>query len=301
MSIDPITAKGISIDRLRAFCAVIEAQSITGAADGDPSRQSQFSRQISELESAFGFKLFERVNRRLVPTEAGRSLALMTRSYFDGLTELSRTGTTENETIHIAAAESVFEDLVYPRLASMRAALPGCAFVFDCCSTQDAVQRLKGGRVDIAIIRESAATEDLDAAALADIRYILVVPRGLLPQGDSSGLDCLRRLPMALLRSGGEFRRTLTAITEKAGINIVPVAETDTFRGLYELVRTSTVAAILPTSMAKTLPADKFATVETAEFALLTRPLMVATVGRTKSLRPLVATAAARLVSVWRP
>ncbi len=82
---------------------------------------------------------------------------------------------------------------------------------------------------------------------------------------------------------------------------MVPVAETDTFRGLYELVRTSTVAAILPTSMAKTLPADKFATVETTEFALLTRPLVVATVGRTKSLRPLVATAAARLVSVWRP
>lgn len=301
MNLDPITAKGISIDRLRAFCAVIEAESITAAADGDPSRQSQFSRQISELESAFGFKLFERINRRLVPTEAGRSLALMTRSYFEGLTELSRAGTSENETIHIAAAESVFEELVYPRLASMRAALPACGFVFDSCNTQDAVQRLKGGRVDIAIVRANAATEDLDAAALADIAYVLVVPRGLLPQGDSSGLDSLRRLPMALLRTGGEFRRTLAAITDKAGVNMVPVAETDTFRGLYELVRTSTVAAILPTSMAKTLPADKFATVETTEFALLTRPLVVATVGRTKSLRPLVATAAARLVSVWRP
>lgn len=301
MKADPVSAKGVSIDRLRAFCAVVEAGSITAAVDGDPSRQSQFSRQISELEDAVGTKLFERVNRRLIPTEAGRLLALMTRSYFEGLAELSRIGTSEGETVHIAAAESVFEDLVYPRLASMRAALPGCAFVFDCCSTQDAVQRLKVGRADIAIIRGNAATEDLDTAALVDINYTLVVPRAVLPQGDSSGLDCLRRLPMALLRSGGEFRRSLAAITEKAGIHIVPVAETDTFRGLYELVRTGTVAAILPKSMAKTLPVDKFATVESAEFGLLNRSLVVATVKRTKSLRPLVATAAARMVSVWRP
>lgn len=301
MKADPILAKGISIDRLRALCAVVECGSITAAADGDPSRQSQCSRQISELEEAVGTKLFERVNRRLIPTEAGRSLALMTRSYFDGLAELSRTGTAGAETVHIAAAESVFEDLVYPRLASMRAALPGCGFVFDCCGTQDAVQRLKVGRADIAIIRGNAATDDLDAAALVDISYSLVVPRGVLPQGDSSGLDCLRRLPMALLRSGGEFRRSLAAITEKAGINVVPVAETDTFRGLFELVRTGTVAAILPKSMATMLPADKFATVESAEFSLLNRSLVVATVKRTKFLRPLVATAAARMVSVWRP
>lgn len=301
MKADPISVKGISIDRLRAFCAVIESGSITAAADGDPSRQSQFSRQISELEEAVGTKLFERLNRRLIPTEAGRSLALMTRSFFEGLAELSRTGTSEGETVHIAAGESVFEDLVYPRIASMRSALPGCRFVFDCCSTQDAVQRLKGGRADIAIIRKNAATDDLDTAALVDISYTLVVPRGVLPQGDSSGLDCLRRLPIAVLRSGGEFRRSLTAITEKAGLNLVPVAETDTFRGLYELVRTGTVAAILPKSMAKTLPADKFATVDSAEFALLNRSLVVATVKRTKSLRPLVGTAAVRMVSVWRP
>ena len=38
-------AGGLSLERLRSFLAVAEAGSIAKAAKGDPTRQSQFSRQ----------------------------------------------------------------------------------------------------------------------------------------------------------------------------------------------------------------------------------------------------------------
>src|SRR5437667_44868 len=132
MNTHPLSVKGISIDRLRGFCAVVEAGSIVAASDQDPSRQSQLSRQIGELESALQVKLFERVNRRLVLTQAGRSLAVMTRSYFEGLAELSATKFNE-VIITIGAAESVLHGFVYPRLSGMRAAVPDCRFVFENC------------------------------------------------------------------------------------------------------------------------------------------------------------------------
>lgn len=41
--------KGMSLERLDAFLAVLEAGGIARAAPGQPVRQSQLSRQISEL------------------------------------------------------------------------------------------------------------------------------------------------------------------------------------------------------------------------------------------------------------
>ena len=41
---------GLSLDRLRALVEVGATGSIVRAAEGDPARQSQYSRQIKELE-----------------------------------------------------------------------------------------------------------------------------------------------------------------------------------------------------------------------------------------------------------
>lgn len=299
MNFNPLGSKGVSIDRLRGFCAVVEAGSIVAASNQDPSRQSQLSRQIGELEEALQVKLFERVNRRLVLTSAGRSLAVMTRSYFEGLTELSATK-SNGAVITIGAAESVLEGFVYPRLSGMRAAVPGCRFIFESCSTDDIIQRLKTGRLDIGIVRENAAAE-FDTMFLVKVSYVLAIPRAILPQRHSSGLDCLRGLPTAMLRGAGEFRRTLTAIIGKAGIDLQLVAETDTFGGIFQLVRTGSAAAILPKHMAKTLPADKFAIIESDDFSILDRSLVVATLERTVSQRPILSSATLRLASIWRP
>jgi len=51
---------GLSLDRLRALLAVGAAGSIVKATDGDPVRQSQYSRQIKELEDFFRTRLIER-------------------------------------------------------------------------------------------------------------------------------------------------------------------------------------------------------------------------------------------------
>src|SRR5256885_13963856 len=107
MSMPPFATKGLSIERLVAFCAVVEHGSVTIAADRDPTRQSQFSRQIKELEDCLGIRLFDRVNRRLIPTEAGRAPALTTRGYVDGLRELWRPTLADPGILCIAAAQNV--------------------------------------------------------------------------------------------------------------------------------------------------------------------------------------------------
>lgn len=51
---------GLSLDRLKALLEVGAARSIVKAADGGSVRQSQYSRQIKELEDFFRTRLIER-------------------------------------------------------------------------------------------------------------------------------------------------------------------------------------------------------------------------------------------------
>ena len=76
---------GLSLDRLRTFLRVVEAGNLSNAASGDPTKQSQFSRQIKELEAFFCVALTRRVGRRIEITDEGKRLALVIRRQFSEL------------------------------------------------------------------------------------------------------------------------------------------------------------------------------------------------------------------------
>ena len=51
---------GLSLERLRTFREIVTAGGITAAAGDDSNRQSQYSRQLKELERYFGVELLKR-------------------------------------------------------------------------------------------------------------------------------------------------------------------------------------------------------------------------------------------------
>src|SRR5262244_1062128 len=57
------------LDWLKAFRAVMQTGTVTGAAGMMLRTQPQVSRMISGLESALGLTLFHREGRRLIPTQ----------------------------------------------------------------------------------------------------------------------------------------------------------------------------------------------------------------------------------------
>ena len=88
MAFQSTSLAGISIERLQTLCAVVETGSIAAAAGPDPNRQSQFSRQLKELEKALGTNLFDRVGKTLKPNEQGRRVALASQTFFASLDEV---------------------------------------------------------------------------------------------------------------------------------------------------------------------------------------------------------------------
>src|SRR5215204_5081438 len=94
---------GLSLDRIRALLEVGAAGSIVKAAGGDPVRQSQYSRQIKELEDYFQSKLVQRQGKGIRLTSNGKELARISRFFLLGLSNFKRGCLTEEQTFRIGA------------------------------------------------------------------------------------------------------------------------------------------------------------------------------------------------------
>src|SRR5215468_3942148 len=82
---------GLSLERLRTFCLVADAAgSIAVAAGRNAVKQSQFSRQIKELEQHFEVELVRRAGKTLVLTAAGLALARVAREQLGALEDYER-------------------------------------------------------------------------------------------------------------------------------------------------------------------------------------------------------------------
>src|SRR4051794_28209706 len=76
---------GLSIDRLKTFCEIAEAGAITRAAGGKPGIQSQYSKQLKDLETYFEVPLFERNGKTMRITEAGKRLLSVAKEFLNSV------------------------------------------------------------------------------------------------------------------------------------------------------------------------------------------------------------------------
>src|SRR5512141_92385 len=93
---------GLSLDRLRVLVEVGAYRSIVAAA-GSASRQSQYSRQLKELEDFFNVSLVERSGKNIRLTPRGRELARISRFFLLGLSNFQRGCRAEGQTYRIGS------------------------------------------------------------------------------------------------------------------------------------------------------------------------------------------------------
>ena len=142
---DLFSKAGLSLERLKTFIEVVEARGFTAAAKGDPTRQSQYSRQIRELETYFGVELLVRGRGRFALTPPGEALLGLARSHLAGLDDLRRTCADAPVEVRVAAGESLLQWLVVPRLALLRKARPNHIWLLKNRRSGEVVADIKGG------------------------------------------------------------------------------------------------------------------------------------------------------------
>lgn len=295
MAFKSATLVGISIDRLHTFCAVVDAGTIVVAAGPDPNRQSQFSRQLKELEKALGTPLFDRVGKTLQLNENGRRVALAAHTFFGSLDDVINAAYAATETVTLGAAEAVLRWLVMPHLPELMSGEPPLRFDVRSLATESALREVLTGSLDLIIIRTDSVPDDVQSEVIATLEYVLAVPRTLLRSREGAEVFEGQPLPFAELAGDGVFTRTVKATATGLGLNLRPVLQAQTFSLLISAVESGTAAAFLPSVAAKSLPEARFAQVTAEKMQALNRSLSLVWKNEVAESRVPVRRAIARL------
>lgn len=183
-----------SFHELQAFVASAESGSATQAATTLGLTQSAVSRSINTLEARLGVKLFHRVRRRLVLSDAGRALL---RDASRLLADLDQTALTvmsfggHRDVLRLAALPTFGAVWLMPRLARFAEVAP--EVTFDMATTLAPID-FDQGPFDFAVIRGRQRPGDV---VLAEERLVVVAAPQLLPEKGKPLADKdLARLPL---------------------------------------------------------------------------------------------------------
>jgi DNA-binding transcriptional LysR family regulator len=298
MAFKSATLAGISIDRLLTLCAVVEAGTIVAAAGPDPNRQSQFSRQLKDLEKALGTPLFDRVGKTLRPNEMGRRVALAAQTFFGVLDDVMDAAIARAETVRLGAGEAVLRWLVMPQLGELMSGEPPLRFEVQNLRTEKALREIVTGGIDLAITRTDSITGDFQSNEIATLQYLLAVPRTLLRSREGAEVFEGKPLPFAELAGDGFFAKTVRTMAIALGLDLRPVLHAQTFSLLISAVESGTAAAFLPEVAAKSLPEERFALVSAEGMQALNRNLSLVWKREVAESRASVRRAIARLKRV---
>ncbi len=251
---------GLSLDRLRNFCLIAEAGGIARAAEGDPAKQSLFSRQIKELESFFGVELKRRQGKGIVLTDSGMRLARIAREQFKALSDFQNECQNEPITLTIGSGNSIIEWMLLPKLGAIQAALPNVTIDLVDQRTADNVRGLTEMTIDIAIVRKDAVSSPLKSSPLDSLEYALFVPRRLMKR-EMELRGILETLPLATSK-GGSFREFLDSSTARAKLPLNVTLSCASFTQAARAARSGRYCAILPNIAAVDLPEPDFLRIE---------------------------------------
>jgi len=290
---------GLSLERLRTFATIAEASGISNAAPGDANRQSQYSRQLKELEEFFGTELQRRKRGRFELTSAGRDLFQIVQSHFKAMEDLAQRCADQNVEVSVGGGESFLQWLLLPGFAEFRAKHPSITLVLQNLRTEETVNRLVDGRVDLGLLRLDAVRSPLKSARLGLIEYCLVLPRKpSTGTPEATVWGALSQRPVAVL-FGSKITEAFEGEAEKKGVRLNVCLRGTSYAQLIDAIKEVRCAAVLPEFAARSLEAnnDIFPLPALKDFK---RPMAIAWNPRSRALRSSVASVIESLTGILR-
>lgn len=198
MFVKLFSQSGLSLDRLKALVEVGAAGSIVQAAGNDPARQSQYSRQIKELEDFFQVGLVERHGKGIRLTANGRELARISRFFLLGLSNFQRGCLAEGQTYRIGGSPTFLSTFLLPMLAEPSRTKSGIRYSVETVQDEDVERRLHELTLDFGIVIRATLSRPLQLRDLGSWKPIVWVPKSLCKTEKEAARELSwMRLPLA--------------------------------------------------------------------------------------------------------
>jgi len=210
----------MTLEQLRIFLAVAEREHVTAAARALHITQSAASAAIAALEERHAVKLFDRVGRGIVLTEAGRMFVGEARGVLARAEAAERTldelSGLERGTLRVVASQTTAAYWLPPILAAFHARHPRIAIDLAIANTEQAAARMHEGAADLGVVEGPVDDPALASWPIGQDR--LVVVRSA-PFGDEAvDADWLCRARWVMREPGSGTRASFDAAMLRLGM-----------------------------------------------------------------------------------
>lgn len=245
----------LNFHHLRYFWAIAHEKSLTRAAVKLHVSQSALSIQLRQLEGALGHALFDRQNRALKLTEAGRIALSHADAIFragDELRNTLNTGrTSARQVLRVGSVATLSRNFQFRFLQPLMARTD-VELVVRSGSMRELTQQLRAHTVDV-VLANQPVPRDADATwhshLLAEQAVSLVSrpPRtGARPRARLTFPDDLADADIVLPGSSSDVRAGFDRILDAAGIRPRIIAEVDDMAMLRLMARATRALTLVP-------------------------------------------------------
>ena len=253
----------MNLQRLRYFVAVAEELHFGRAADRLKMSQPPLSQQIRLLERELGTALFDRSTRRVSLTDAGAFLypeavrLLTAADGIDGLMDQHRHG--QAGTLRVGFVDSAAYEVMPRVLSEYRRRWPRVGYGLHTMSSDEQVQALQAGRIDLGIGRAAADSRSVEATLV--MHEPLLVAVGASHRLGSTPQARLRDLAGEPIigfdrRVSPSLHAVLAGMLGAEGVTYDPIIEATEYATILGFVAASEGIAIVPASVQTFRPPD---------------------------------------------
>lgn len=292
---------GLSLERLKTFREIVAAGGISAAAADDSNRQSQYSRQLKELEKYFGVELLKRGHGPVELTAAGQRLSEIISQMLSALDEFRITCAGQPLELRVGAGESLIQWLLLPRLSGLSAAHPRLTVAFQNLQTDEILKQVVDGVIDFGVVSRCGPHRVLVTAPLGKLEYRLFAPTRLLPGNEPSRLssEILGQIPLAMLHGSAAMREATEQEAQRVGVQLNVPLRFSSYPQLAQAVCSLDVAAILPRLAESTFQGKSVRAVSLPFLNQLSRQVCLVWNRRMAEVRPAITKYSRLLPSVF--
>lgn len=253
--------------QLEMFCTLMQAGTVTAAAARLNISQPALSQMLLHAEDQLGFKLFDRVRGRLVPTQEALDLYPEAERIFAELAAFRRRTRDMRQgrtgIVRMAASAPPAMTVVPQAMASFRAAHPDIIVRSQIAPMRHVVQMLRDGDISVGIVMNDKPHHDIKVEVIGQSHLACLLPAGHpLAELGEVGLEDLHDQTLISYRPETLPGALLASLSEAAGYEFAPSIEIDVSMSALPFVQKGLGVAVVD----GLLPWDQFR-------AVIQRPL----------------------------
>lgn len=247
----------MELRHLKYFLAVAEELNFTKASEKLFISQPPLSRQIMELEEELQARLFNRNNKRVELTEAGKYFEKEVKELFQDLERITiktkKIAENVSGEFRIAYISSIYSSVISDLIKHLKEQFPYVNFKLFEVSTTKQISALEQGKIDLGIIRSPIKSPKIKAQLWFKDGFSVVYNKNLIQIKSEEEIPKLKDETFVFFNKdyAPHYHDVLLELCAFYGFEPQVVHESNNINSIVQLVKNGLGISIVPSNIAK--------------------------------------------------